>query len=542
MAVLQSIFYLSTSPRCPTLPVTQEDTVTLQSTTRVVVISMASRLFMPLLLLAVDHVTAQGLGGLWPVPQPTFTSGTTPLFVNKNIAVTYNGASVCWSTHEDSLPFLEEEEEPYTKNIFQIQLSSRADGYEPTAFTSSQVTAAGISRALDNIFNTNFVPWALVPRNSLSAYEPSINASTTLLSTLDIALTGGNSTFDATAFDVDESYKLSISEDGAAKLSANTTFGVLHGLETFSQLFYEHSAGKAWYLVNAPIEIEDSPVHGHRGLLLDTARHWFPVADIKRTIDGLSYSKLNKLHVHVTDSQSWPLEVPSIPELSAKGAYSPSSVYSPEDIESIQRYGVARGVEVYFEIDMPGHIGVVGEAFPDLVAAYDAHPYYFYCAQPPCGQLRLNDSAVETFLGELFDDILPRVSRYSKHWSTGGDELNANSSALDPGLQTNKSEVLQPLLQTFIDNQHARVRDAGLIPTVWEELITQWNISLGSDVVVQSWLGGGAVGEITAKGHKVIDSDYNYWVSRAQPVQPGKNVAMANTDTRSTSTAAVASG
>ncbi|ROW16184.1 hypothetical protein VPNG_01886 [Cytospora leucostoma] len=444
---------------------------------------MASRLLMSLLLLAVDHVTAQGLGGLWPVPQPTFTSGTTPLFVSKNIAVTYNGAS----------------------------LSSRADDYEPTAFTSSQVTAAGISRALDNIFNTNFVPWILVPRNSLSAYEPPLNASTTLLSTLDIALTGGNATFDATAFDVDESYKLSISEDGAAKLSANSTFGILHGLETFSQLFYEHSTGNAWYLVNAPIEIEDSPVHGHRGLLLDTARHWFPVADIKRTIDGLSYSKLNKLHVHVTDSQSWPLEVPSIPELSAKGAYSPSSVYSPKDIESIQKYGVARGVEVYFEIDMPGHIGVVGEAFPDLVTAYDAHPYYFYCAQPPCGQLRLNDSAVETFLGELFDDVLPRVARYSQHWSTGGDELNANSSTLDPGLQTNKSEVLQPLLQTFIDNQHTRVRNAGLIPTVWEELITQWNISLGSDVIVQSWLGGGAVGEITAKGHKVIDSDYNYW-------------------------------
>lgn len=472
---------------------------------------MASRLFMSLLLLAVDSVTAQGLGGLWPVPQPTFTSGTTPLFIQKDIAVTYNGASVRWPTHED--PFPPDEEDLYTKNIFQKQLSSKADVYEPTALTSSGVTAAGVSRALDNIFNQNFVPWMLVPRHSLSDHEPSLNSSVALVSSLDITLTGGNSTFDHTATDIDESYILSISEEGAANLSANSTFGVLHGLETFSQLFYEHSCGKAWYLVNAPIQIEDSPIYGHRGIMFDTARHWFPVDDIKRTIDAMSYNKLNKLHVHVTDSQSWPLEIPSIPELSAKGAYSPSSVYTPDDITSLQKYGLARGIEVYFEIDMPGHIGVVAEVFPELITAYDARPYYFYCAQPPCGQLKLNDSAVETFVGKLLDDILPRVAPYSKYWSTGGDELNANDSALDPGLLTNDSSVLQPLLQKFIDNQHTRVRNAGLIPAVWEELVTQWNVTLGSDVVVQSWLGGGAVGEIASKGHKVIDSDYNYWVS-----------------------------
>lgn len=472
------------------------------------IIKMASRLLLPFLV-AVDLVSAQGLGGLWPVPQPTFTAGTTSLFINQDIEVTYNGASVRWSTHKSSLSF---EDDLYTKNAFQTQLTHGAD-LEPASLTSSDITTAAVNRALDNIFNQNFVPWMLVPRNSLSSYEPSPNASATGVSCLEITLTGGNTTFDPTATDVDEAYSLSIGEDGTAKLSSKSTFGILHGLETFSQLFYEHSAGGAWYLVNAPIEIEDSPVYGHRGLMLDTARHWFPVDDIQRTIDAMSYNKLNKLHVHVTDSQSWPLEIPSIPELSAKGAYSQSQVYSPDDIKSIQEYGLARGVEVYLEIDMPGHIGIVGEAFPDLVVAYDARPYFFYCAQPPCGAFRLNNSDVETFLGNLFDDILPRVAPYTKYWGTGGDELNANDSRFDPGLNTNDSAVLQPLLQDFIDNQHTRVRNAGLTPTVWEELVTEWNITLGSDVVVQSWLGGGAVAEIASKGHKVIDSDYNYWVS-----------------------------
>lgn len=467
---------------------------------------MAWRILIPALL-AVDFVKAQGLGGLWPVPQPTFSSGNTPLFINEDAVITYNGASVRWSTHANSLAF----EDLITEQPFQKQLTYTS-GYEATALTSSEIVKSAVSRTFDKIFSQNFVPWMLVPRNQLSAYEPARNASVASVGALDITLTSNTTTFQPMTTDVDESYNLTISEDGTAKLSAYSTNGVLHGLETFSQLFYEHSSGTAWYLVNAPIQIEDKPTYPWRGLMLDTSRHWFPVDDIKRTIDGLSYSKLNKLHIHVTDSQSWPIEIPSIPELTEKGAYSQSSIYSTDDIKSIQEYGIQRGVDVYFEIDMPGHIGVVGEAFPDLVVAYDAQPYTWYCAQPPCGALRLNNSDVEEFLGKLFDDVLPRVAPYTAYWHTGGDELNANDSNLDPGLQTNDTAVLQPLLQNFIDTQHTRVRNAGLSPLVWEEIATTWNVTLGSDVVVQSWLGGTAVPDLAASGHKVIDSNYNFWV------------------------------
>lgn len=394
----------------------------------------------------------------------------------------------------------------------QKQLTYTA-GYVPGDLSSTEIVEAAVSRTLDGIFSENFVPWMLVPRYQLSSYEPALNASaSSLLGSLDITLTSSNSTFKPSAAEVDESYNLTISEAGAAKLSAYTTNGVLHGLQTFSQLFYEHSSGTSWYLVNAPIEIEDTPVYPWRGVMLDTARNFFPVEDIKRTIDGLSANKLNKLHIHVTDSQSWPLEIPSIPELSAKGAYTQSQVYSSDDIKGIQEYGVYRGVEVYFEIDMPGHIGVVGEAFPDLVVAYDARPYTTYCAEPPCGAFKLNNSDVEEFLGELFDDILPRVAPYTAYWHTGGDELNANDYLLDPDVNTNDSSVLQPLLQDFIDTQHTRVRNNGLNPMVWEEIPTTWNVTIGSDVVVQSWLGGTAVADLAQSGHKVIDSNYNFWV------------------------------
>lgn len=41
----------------------------------------------------------------------------------------------------------------------------------------------------------------------------------------------------------------------------------------------------------------------------------------------------------------------------------------------------------------------------------------------------------------------------------------------------------------------------------------EWNVTMEKDTVVQSWLGGSSVKDLVSKGYKVIDSNYNYWVS-----------------------------
>jgi hexosaminidase len=159
---------------------------------------------------------------------------------------------------------------------------------------------------------------------------------------------------------------------------------------------------------------------------------------------------------------------------------------------------------------MPGHSGLWW-SHPELNVAANLQPYWYWCNEPPCGALKLNDSAVDGFLGKLFDDLFPRLSPYTAYFHTGGDELNANDSMLDPGVRSNSSTVLQPLLQKFIDSQHSRVRKAGLTPLVWEEIPLNWNVSLGNDTIVQTWLGASSVATLTSQGHKVIDSDYSYW-------------------------------
>lgn len=54
-----------------------------------------------------------------------------------------------------------------------------------------------------------------------------------------------------------------------------------------------------------------------------------------------SCQQINQFHWHIVDSQSFPLQVPGFPELSQKGAYSSSMVYSRSDVKDIVSYAGA---------------------------------------------------------------------------------------------------------------------------------------------------------------------------------------------------------
>ena len=371
------------------------------------------------------------------------------------------------------------------------------------ASSNQRFVYAGVQRALDNIFQKSYVPWMFLDRNTLQSAQPNVDSPKIYISNVKITQSGKDAT--------DESYEMAITREGVATIKAESTLGVLHGLETFSQLFVQHSMGGI-YTSLAPVYISDKPMYKHRGVLLDVSRSYYSVDAIYRTLDAMAWNKLNKLHIHVTDSQSWPLEIPSIPSLSEKGRYSPGKVYTPTDIQNIQNYGAARGVEVYFEIDTPGHTSSIAFSHPELIAAFEAAPYILYCNEPPCGTLRLNDSAVDTFLDELMHDLLPRLSPFSSYFHIGGDEVKYNAYTLDPTVGTNETSVINKLLQQFYDKQEARLRTAGMTPIVWEEVPLDYNVTIGSHVVVQTWLSADSVKSVTSMGNRVIDSGYDYWV------------------------------
>ena len=371
---------------------------------------------------------------------------------------------------------------------------------------------AAIDRTKDRLFNEEFIPWKFHPRNS--NFEPSENTMKSYINKVALLQNASDpvNIFKALDGELDESYSLAITVDSQATITSSTTIGILHALETLVQLFYQHSGGGI-YTTSAPVYIDDAPKFAHRGLNLDVSRNYYAPSDIMRTIDALAWNKFNRLHLHATDSQSWPLEIPALPELATNGAYKKGLSYSPDVLAGIQEYGAYRGVQVSIEIDMPGHTSSIGLAYPDLIAAFNVQPDWdTYSAEPPTGQLKLNSSSVYEFLDTLWSDLLPRLSPYTAYFHTGGDEVNANVYLLDEGVKSNDSTVIQPLLQKFVDFNHRRVRAAGLAPIVWEEQLLQWNLTLGSDVVVQTWLSDDSLARTVATGHKALFGNYNDWV------------------------------
>lgn len=168
-----------------------------------------------------------------------------------------------------------------------------------------------------------------------------------------------------------------------ANITAQTVFGARHGLETLGQLIvYDDLRG----LLKMPehVSISDRPAYPHRGILFDTARNFVSIDTIKRTLVGMAASKLNTFHWHIVDSQSFPFQSKSLPELSELGAYSREKVYTPGDILDVIEFGRRHGVKIIPEFDAPAHVGE-GWLNTGFVACFNAQPWASYCSEPPCG-------------------------------------------------------------------------------------------------------------------------------------------------------------
>ncbi|OAX81449.1 hypothetical protein ACJ72_04209 [Emergomyces africanus] len=453
--------------------------------------------------------------GLWPQPQ-VFKHGSTTVWLAASAEFSYqhNGtdnlaeATDYFSTYVDLVEVLDFFQTPW------LRKNKSAD--KPIPGVARMVQKA-IKRAGKEICGTKFVPWKFHPRNS--SFEPPLDGSYAVIRHVIIRQ---NSTGQARAetrdyIHEDESYQIEVSATGEATISTNSAIGTMRALQTFSQLFYAHSLGPGVYTPYAPLFISDAPKWVHRGLNLDIARNAYTPADVKRTIDAMASVKMNRLHIHATDSQSWPLDIPSMPELAAKGAYHHSLIWTASNLWEVQMHGLERGVSVFLEIDMPGHTGSVGYAFPELVSAFLADNWERYALQPPSGQIKLNSSDVNEFLDRLMADLLPRVSQFTRYFHTGGDEFNLNTYLLEESVMSNEEDVLRPLLQAVVTRLHSAIRQAGLTPIVWEELAEDWDLSLSSsptekkDIIVQAWRNSSAVNTLLSKGYRTIFGSGDAW-------------------------------
>lgn len=376
-------------------------------------------------------------------------------------------------------------------------------------------------RTKQAIFRTNIVPWKFHPKGS--SFEPRPGSGSAAIT--HVVVSQSASDVPRPSYEqMREAYNLTIPAGcSTVYIDAESSLGVLHAFSTLQQLFYAPAAAPAYAPAAAPaapsavwgrgpVRIVDKPKFVHRGLNLDVARQWYPKEAILRTIDALSWNKMNRLHLHATDSQSWPLEIPAMPELAKKGSYAPGLTYSPADLQEILDFADARGIQVIVEIDMPGHTTSIAESHPDLIVGRNIQPNWgTYAAQPPSGSLKLNNAAVTRFLSKLMQDLLPRLNHHTAFFHSGGDEVNANVYELDPGVGTKEKPQIRPHLQKFVSHVYDEIAKQRMTPVVWEEMLLDWNLTLAKDAVVQTWQTDEATQRATDKGHRVIAGNYNYW-------------------------------
>lgn len=297
------------------------------------------------------------------------------------------------------------------------------------------------------------------------------------------------------ALDSDERYTLTVDGSGA-KIAANTRFGAQRGIETLLQLL-QNSAEQTqlpW------VTIEDAPRFPWRGLLLDSARHFIPVEDIKRQIDGMAAAKLNVLHWHLTDDQGWRFastRYPKLTQLASDGLY-----YSEAQMREVVRYAAARGIRVVPEIDMPGHASAIAVAYPELLSApgpyvMERHRGVLKPVLDPTKEATYAFAeAMVSELAAIFPDAYLHI---------GGDEVDDTQWKNNPQIQQfmrdhqlKDSHALQAYfnrkLETILEKHHRQM-------VGWDEI---FHPDLPKSILIQSWQGQDALGEVAKQGYKGI--------------------------------------
>lgn len=328
----------------------------------------------------------------------------------------------------------------------------------------------------------------------------------------------------------DERYSLEAGS-GRIRITADKPLGALRGIETFLQLVRQNTnpgmGAPALPGFSVPaVTIHDEPRFPWRGLSLDVSRHFIPVANVKRTIDGLSAVKMNVFHWHLSDDQGFRIESKRYPRLQKYG--SDGQFYTQAEVRDVIAYARDRGVRVVPEFDIPGHATSWLAGYPQL--GVGPGPYQI---ERGYGILtHLMDPTKEStyrflngFIGEmakLFPDA---------YFHIGGDEVNPKEWLDSPRIQRFMRQhhlADGHALQAYFNKRLLKiVTHHGKHMEGWDEILEP---GLPKSIVIQSWRGQDSLAKAASEGYQGILSagyylDLMYPASYHYGVDPLKTPA-----------------
>lgn len=314
-----------------------------------------------------------------------------------------------------------------------------------------------------------------------------------------------------------EGYRLRI--DGRVRIVAADPAGVNWASQTLRQFLPPSASGPA--PVGEPLRltavaVEDSPRFPWRGLMVDVARHFVPVAELFRIVDMLAMHKLNRLQLHLSDDQGWRLESVRFPEVHRVGATRRETqglfategdgtphggYYLRSQLRALVRYARDRGVVVVPEIDLPSHAGAFLAAFPRFAATHIS-PRPATAFEPTRHVVDLSEDCLHV-VEEILEEVLEVFD--SEHIHLGGDECPTDQWAANPEVMAEaagrglaSARDLQPW---FTRRMSAWLRARGRRLVGWDEIADAGAVE---GAVVQVWRRADTAARIAADGMAVI--------------------------------------
>jgi hexosaminidase len=291
----------------------------------------------------------------------------------------------------------------------------------------------------------------------------------------------------------DEGYELTVQADGVT-IEGEGAAGLFYAVQTLRQLmpaFVEYEAvrfDQSRPLVIAPARIVDQPRFPWRGAMLDVARHFMQVDEVKRFIDLIALYKINRLHLHLSDDQGWRLDITSWPNLVTTGGRTEvgggtGGRYTQAQYRDLVAYAQARFIIIVPEIDMPGHTNAALASYAELNC--DG------VARPPFTGIEVGFSALcvdQDVTYKFIDDVVREIAALSPdpYFHVGGDEV----------------KTLTPeQYARFIERVQDIVRVHGKTMIGWDETAAT-KLLPGS--IVQHWRPKTSPQAAVARGTKVI--------------------------------------
>ena len=321
-------------------------------------------------------------------------------------------------------------------------------------------------------------------------------------------------------------------------LKASQPTGIWNGLQSLRQLII---AGKRDDSFEIPCAlITDAPRFSWRGCMLDTSRHFYTTAFIKKLIDIASMYHMNIFHWHLTDDQGWRLPVEDYPALTEVGSWREDrrtswdedrlvgGSYSKADITEIVQWAKDRHVEIVPEVDLPGHASAILASYPELGCTGGP-----YLVEDRFGIFEDVLCAGNDKIFDLFESVFDTLQELfpSNYVHIGGDEVKFNRWEACPKCQSRLKELSldrTPQLQSWITLRLVQMlRERGKTAIGWDEVLEGTEkLELPQDLVVMSWRGQEGGMEASSKGHRVImtplsDGCYLNFKPLDNPEEPG---------------------